>query len=71
MLIEPTPPAVRVLAERFYRLLDLTLCGSDSLGDLLGQEHMPIVVGVARVREAVQLVAEIKLVERRLEMVAH
>jgi hypothetical protein len=32
---------------------------------------MPIVVRVARVREAVQLVAEIKLVEGRLEMLAH
>lgn len=32
---------------------------------------MPVVVGVARVREAVQLVAKVKLVEGRLEMVAH
>ena len=32
---------------------------------------MPIVVGVARVREAVQFVAKIKLVEGRLEMFTH
>ena len=32
---------------------------------------MPIVVGVARVREAVQFVAKIKSVEGRLEMFTH
>jgi len=56
----------RASAQGFDGLLDLTSCGSDSIGDLSRQVHMPVVVGVARVREAVQLVAKIKLVEGRL-----
>jgi len=62
---------VRVSAEGFDRLLDLTSRGSDSIGDLPRQIHMPIVVGVAGVREAVQFVAKIKLVEGRLKMFTH
>ena len=55
----------------FDRLLDLTSSGSDSIRDILRQIHMPIVVSVARVREAVQFVAKIKLVQGRQEMCTH
>ena len=59
---------MQVSAEGFDRLLDLTSRCSDAIGDLLRQKNMPIVVGVARVREAVQLLAKIQLVEGRMEM---
>lgn len=58
-------------AEGFDRLLDLASRSSDSVGNLPGQKHMAVVVGVPWVREAVQLVAKLKLVEGRLEMFTH
>jgi hypothetical protein len=61
---------LRRLAQGVDRGLDLAARGGNSVGNLAWQVCVPIMVGVARIDKAVQLLAQLELFKGRLEMAA-